>query len=115
MKNSPFLKSSVVYLLKTGVLGGLYLATAKMGLMLDAVSGFATVVWPPTGIALAGLLLFGYRLWPSIAIAAFLANIDAGASWPIACGIAMGNTLEAVAGTWFLRRLSGFKNSFDRL
>ncbi|MBI4410902.1 MAG: MASE1 domain-containing protein [Deltaproteobacteria bacterium] len=115
MKNSPFLKSSVVYLLKTGVLGGLYLATAKMGLMLDAVSGFATVVWPPTGIALAGLLLFGYRLWPSIAIAAFLANIDAGASLSIACGIAMGNTLEAVIGTWLLRRLSGFKNSFDRL
>src|SRR5437868_2360154 len=46
----------------------LYVVAARLGLALDAVAGFATLVWPPTGIALAALLLFGYRLWPGIFI-----------------------------------------------
>ena len=37
---------------RVGVLGILYVATAKVGLSLDAVHGFAAAVWPPTGIAL---------------------------------------------------------------
>ena len=49
-------------------LGGLFIAyvvTARLGLRLDAVSGFAALVWAPTGIALVALLLLGIRLWPS--------------------------------------------------
>ena len=54
------------------VLAAVYFATAWIGLELDAVSGFATLLWPPAGIALAALLLFGSRLWPAVFIAAFL-------------------------------------------
>jgi signal transduction histidine kinase len=72
---------------------------------MDAVSGFATLVWPPTGLALAALFLFGYRLWPGVALGAFVVNAWTGAPVAVALGIALGNTLEAVAGVWILRRL----------
>src|SRR2546422_2739135 len=68
---------SLPYLARVGILVALYFSTAKLGLLLDAVSGFATAVWPPTGISLVALSLFGYRLWPGVALGAFLANAAA--------------------------------------
>lgn len=53
---------------RMGVLCVLYFATAKFGLSLDAVHGFAAAVWAPTGIALMALVLYGYRLWRGNAI-----------------------------------------------
>ena len=98
-----------------GVLCGIYFSAAKLGLSLDAVSGFATAVWPPTGIALAALALFGYRLWPGIALGAFLVNASAGAPVLVASGMAIGNTLEAVVGTYLLRHVVGFQPALARL
>src|SRR5215831_97746 len=92
-----------------------YVATAKFGLSLDAVHSVATAVWPPTGIALMALVLGGCHLWPSIAVGAFLVNLWAGAPVPVACGIAMGNTLEALVGALLLQRLVGFNPALDRL
>jgi len=92
-----------------------YFITAKFGLQMDAVSGFATLVWPPTGIALAALLLFGIRFWPAVACAAFLINYLTGASVAVAIGIAFGNTAEAVLGTYLLLRFARFHKSLDRL
>ena len=79
-----------------------YVATAQFGLSLDAVHRVATAVWPPTGIALTALVLGGCRLWPGITCGAFLANLWAGAPVPVACGIALGNTLEALVGALLL-------------
>jgi signal transduction histidine kinase len=93
----------------------LYFVTAKLGLKLDAVSGFATTVWPPTGISLAALSLFGTSLWPGIAAGAFLVNLSAGAPFGAASGMAMGNTLEALLGAYLLRRFGGFRGSLDRV
>src|SRR5207247_1988122 len=56
------------YVLSVLALAALYLAVAKLGLEMDPVSGFATVVWPPTGLALAALLVGGRRLWPGVAL-----------------------------------------------
>ena len=92
-----------------------YVATAKFGLSLDAVHSVATAVWPPTGIALMALVLGGCGLWPGIAVGAFLVNLWAGAPVPVACGIAMGNTLEALVGALLLQRLVGFSPALDRL
>jgi signal transduction histidine kinase len=96
-------------------LAALYLVAARLGLMIDAVAGFATLVWPATGIALAALVGFGYRLWPGVFIGAFIANVLTGAPPLVALGIAAGNTLEAVAGTWLLKRVPGFHPSLVRL
>ena len=96
-------------------LAGIYVVAARLGLMMDAVAGFATLVWPATGIALAALVLFGYRLWPGVFIGAFIANVMTGAPAIVALGMAVGNTLEAVVGTGLVRRVPGFRPSLDRL
>jgi signal transduction histidine kinase len=103
------------YVIRVAFLFAIYVSTAKFGLMLDAVSGFATLVWPPAGIALAALLLFGLRLWPGIALGAFLVNLLTGAPVLTAGGMAVGNTLEAMIGAYWLRRTPGFRHSLDRL
>src|SRR2546423_15593227 len=59
------------------VLAGLtvvYWVAGKLGLQLAFVHPSATAVWPPSGLALAALLLLGYRVWPGIFIGAFLVN-----------------------------------------
>jgi PAS domain S-box-containing protein len=96
-------------------LAALYVLAARAGLKLDAVGGFATLVWPPTGIALAALLIRGYRLWPGVALGAFVANVLTGAPVPVALGIAVGNTLEALGAAYALRMLPDFHRTLDRL
>src|SRR5918912_952742 len=91
-----------------------YFVTARFGLRMDAVAGFATLVWPPTGIALAALFLFGARLWPGVLAGALCVNLVVGASLPVALAIGAGNTLEAIAGSWLLRRV-GFEGRFERI
>ena len=92
------------------VLGGAllfvaYFGTAHLGLFLGAVAGFATLVWPPTGIALVALYLYGFLLWPAVFAGALLVNLVHGAPLLVAFAIACGNTLEAVVGAWLLRRM----------
>jgi signal transduction histidine kinase len=83
-----------------------YVATAQIGLSFDALAGIATTVWPPTGIALAALVLRGTHLWPAVAIAAFAVNVNTGIPIWGALIISAGNTLEAVVGATLLRRFS---------
>jgi len=92
-----------------------YLITAKFGLGFDAVSGFATLVWPPAGIALAALLIWGLGLWPGIFLGAFLINLITGAPVPVALAMAMGNTLEAILAVYLLKRLINFEPSLNKL
>lgn len=109
------LSDTTVYAAKIVLLAATYIATARIGLALDPVSGFATFVWPPTGLALAALLLFGRDLWPGIALGAFVANLWNGAHIPVAAGIAAGNTLEGVLGASALYRVPQFRLTLDRL
>jgi signal transduction histidine kinase len=81
-----------------------YVITAKLGLSFDALGGVATPVWPPTGISLAALVLYGFRLWPAITLGALVVNLQTGTPVGAVVGIALGNTLEAVVGAWLLRR-----------
>jgi signal transduction histidine kinase len=97
------------------VLCAVYVGVARLGLKINAVSGFATFVWPASGIALTALLLRGQALWPGVALGAFLTNLSVGAPAAAALGIACGNTLEAVAGAWALKRWAGLDGSFERL
>jgi integral membrane sensor domain MASE1 len=77
---------------------GVYFAGATAGLALASLVPQVTLIWPPTGIALADVLLFGLPVWPAIALGAFLANVTTQEPVLTAAGIALGNTLEAVAG-----------------
>lgn len=86
-----------------------YAVAARLGLLMDAVSGFATLVWAPTGIALVALLRLGGRVWPGVFVGAFAVNVWTGAPPLVALGIAAGNTLEACAGAWAVRRATGLR------
>jgi signal transduction histidine kinase/ActR/RegA family two-component response regulator len=96
-------------------LAAVYVGAAKLGLSLATTAEQVSAVWPPTGIALAAVLLFGYRAWPAIAIGAFVANVTTSESIATACGIAAGNTLEAILGAWLLQAVAGFDCSLARL
>src|SRR5215471_13551671 len=96
------------YPVQVALLAAVYFGAAKLGLSKAFVAEQVTAVWPPTGIALAALLLFGYRAWPGITLGAFVANATTTAPLATALGISLGNTLEALAGAWLLRRLVQF-------
>jgi signal transduction histidine kinase/integral membrane sensor domain MASE1 len=100
--------------LKIAALAAVYVAAAKLGIELPVAHGVITPVWAPTGIALAVLFVFGIRLWPGVALGAFIANATSDVSIGIAAGIAIGNTLEAVVGAWLLKK-SGFDERMGRV
>jgi PAS domain S-box-containing protein len=91
-----------------------YVIAAKIGIELEVAEGLITPVWAPTGLALAALVLYGRRLWPAVALGAFVANATSGASVPEAAFISVGNTLEAVVGATLLARV-GFHPALDRV
>jgi signal transduction histidine kinase/CheY-like chemotaxis protein len=91
-----------------------YLATAKLGLSLASLHPSATAVWPPTGIAIAGVLLLGRSALPAIFAASFTINAITAGSMPTSLGIAVGNTIEAMTGAYLLERWAGGRCVLDR-
>src|SRR4051794_41449079 len=96
------------------VLALVYFGSAKLGLGLAFAAPSVTAIWPPTGIALAAILLWGYRVWPGVALGALLANAWTGVPFYSVLGITAGNTLEALAGAYLLHELTDFRASLDR-
>ena len=97
-----------------GILTVLYFVAAKLSLQLAFLHASASPVWPPAGIALAALLLLGYRFWPAIFVGAFLVNLTTAGNVFTSLGIATGNTLEAITGAWLMHRFAGGAQAFDR-
>ncbi|MFE3634601.1 MASE1 domain-containing protein [Streptomyces cellostaticus] len=100
--------------LEVCVVAALYYGSARLGLLQQLVRGQVTPVWPPSGIAVAALLLRGPRLWPGIALGAFLVNVSLGPSVPAVVAIMAGNTLAPLCSYALLRR-AGFHEELDRL
>src|SRR6202521_1583721 len=86
------------------VLTLIYFVAGKLGLQLAFLNASASPVWPPAGIALAALLLLGYRAWPAVFIGAFLVNATTAGNIPTSLCIAIANTLEALCGAWLVNR-----------
>lgn len=95
-------------------IGVIYFALAKGGLALASIHPNATPIWPPTGVALAAVLLWGYRIWPAIFTAAVIANATTAGSVATAIAIATGNSLEAVVGAYLINRWASGCNTFSR-
>ncbi len=91
-----------------------YFVAGKLGLQLAYVQASATAVWPCTGLAVAALLVFGYRVWPGILIGAFLVNLTTAGTVATSIAIAAGNTLEGLAGCYLVNRFARGKDAFER-
>lgn len=100
--------------MRAGLLAVVYVVAAKVGLSLAFSTAQVTTVWPPTGIAIAALLILGRSAWPGIFLGAFFANVTADEPAWTALMIAVGNALEAWVAVTLLRRL-GFQLAFDRV
>ncbi len=90
-----------------------YFLTGWLGLKIPYTESHITLVWLPTGIAVAALFRWGWKLWPSVYLGAFMVNITIGSVWPLAAGIAIGNTLGPLLTTVLLKRIK-FHADFDR-
>ncbi len=91
-----------------------YWAAAHLSLDLALVRGQVTPVWPPTGIALVALLVFGRRVWPAIFAGALAVNLPLGPSPLGAVVIAVGNTVAPLFANELLK-LAGFRLELDRM
>jgi PAS domain S-box-containing protein len=100
--------------LRVGVVALAYFVGARLGLRLAFSNENVTAVWPPTGIAVAALVLLGPRMWLGVAAGALLANLTNGASLPTSIGIAIGNTLAPVVAASLLRTLN-LRASLERV
>jgi anti-anti-sigma factor len=96
------------------LIAGVYFGSAKLGLALAYEQGNVTAIWPPTGIALAALVIWGYRFWPGVALGALLANATTDVPALTTLGISVGNTLEALVGAALLARFD-FRPSLARV
>ena len=105
---------AVLYLAKIAVIAGSYYGAAKLGLDLAFTTSSVTAIWPPTGIALAALVIWGRSVWPGVALGALLANTWTGVPPITVLGITCGNTLEAVVGAYLLSRVD-FRPSLERV
>jgi two-component sensor histidine kinase len=95
------------------LVGIAYFAFAKLGLLVASINPSATPIWPPSGLALAAILLRGYRISPAIFAAAFIVNMTTAGSFATSLGIAIGNILESLVGAYIINRWSGGLNTFN--
>ncbi len=93
-------------------IGVTYFVLAKIGLALALIHPSASTIWPPTGFALAAIVLWGYRAWPAIFLAAMIVNATTG-SIGTAMSIATGNSLEALVGAALINVWSNGRDTFS--
>ena len=97
------------------ILIALYFLGGLLGKQASFLSGSIALVWPPAGIALAAILLFGYRFWPGVALGAVLFSFMNGMPFGFfTFGTALGNTMGAIVCTFLLKRFIAFDNAMER-
>jgi len=111
------------YLARVILLAVVYYVTGRLGLLLAVPPGYATAIWPPSGMMLAGILIFGYRYWPGVLLGSFAVNLFTAfdptnqqtmlVSGSVAALIGMGAALQAVVGAWLIRRFVQFPNGLE--
>ncbi len=96
------------------VVAVVYWLAARASLSLALVHGQVTPIWPPTGIALVAILIFGRSMALGVFVGALAVNLPIGPTPISAVLIAAGNTLAPVAAAELLNRI-GFRRELDRL
>jgi len=100
-------------------LAAAYLVAGRLALLLAIPPGYATAVWPAAGIALAAMIIFGFRVWPSIWLGSF-SDPTSGLPWTrrnaasilkfrfVGAGLGAGASLQAIVGAFLVRRFIGY-------
>ena len=92
-----------------------YSVIAIFTLKFLTANGVISVIWLPSGVALASLILWGRQYWPFVFGAAFIANYYISDHILISALIAIGNTLEAVIGLSLLTYINDHKTPHYQL
>jgi integral membrane sensor domain MASE1 len=110
------LRRPAVYALQTMAVAACYFAVGRLGLMRQLVvqGAVVTPIWPPTGLAVACLLIFGLRCLPGIALGVLLVVMSITSLQPTVIGTLAGNTAAPVCAYLLLRRV-GFRTDLSRL
>jgi PAS domain S-box-containing protein len=97
------------------MLTAIYFLGGLLGKETAFLHSSVSLVWPPSGIALAAILLFGYRFWPGIAAGAVLFSFIDGVPFGFfTLGTAVGNTIGAITCAFLLDRFVKFNNDMER-
>jgi PAS domain S-box-containing protein len=105
-------RSTATYLLELLIVAASYSGLACSALLLPAINPAATPLWPPTGVALALVLLRGYRIWPAILVGSLSPYLMAGRSLLELGSVGIGSLLAAFAGAWLIGRWSNGHQTF---
>src|SRR4249919_1491498 len=91
-----------------------YFAAGQLALSAGMSPSHAGVIWPASGIALACVLLLGYRVWPGVWLGAALLELPLESSPLLAALTGAGSALEALAAAALVRRCIGLPRTFER-
>src|SRR5437016_1570660 len=103
------------WLARALALAAAYFVVAKIGLRYATIGPSISPVWPPTGLAVAALVLLGPGYWPAILLGAFVANATTSIPILAAAGTACGNAAEAMLAAYILRTRAGQHLALDDL
>jgi signal transduction histidine kinase len=106
-------RSTVRYGGAVALLAAAYYLAGRLGLELAYLDGAVAALWPPAGLGVAVLFLYGVRLWPGIAIGDLLLA-DFSQPFGTVAGQTIGNTVALVVGALALRRLAGSRVTLER-
>ncbi len=102
------------YLIRLAGISLLYAVSVKLSLAYLTSDGNISIVWIPSGIGLAVLLIGGRKYWPAIFMGALAAYVLwVGRPWLPSTFIAISNVLEPLLGYWLLTHLRIKNTSFD--
>ena len=106
-------------------LAAIYFFAGKLTIPLASLPAYASPMWPAAGLALGGVLAFGYSVWPGVFLGSLLLHIlhfyNAAEALPASrmllqsVGIASGASLQALAGAFLIRKAVRFPVSLNRM
>jgi PAS domain S-box-containing protein len=104
---APRALSTTIYGLELAIIAVTYVGLATTAILVPAISTIESPLWPPTGVALALILLRGYRIWPAIFIGSFCGSAISLGPWTVQpAAVALGTTVAALVGAKLINHWS---------
>jgi len=92
----------------------LFFTAAKVGYSFALYRDVVSLIWPPAGIALALVLVYGYRILPGIAVGSIILSIANGSSFIYATGSLLSQIAEPALGAFLLSKF-GFDKKISKI